>query len=85
MVTNLRDAKTRFSELVQLAAGDEEIIITVRGQPTARLITAKSPENAKTDRAEWVAELSAAAEAAQASNTTSTPQSFWDESREDRF
>jgi prevent-host-death family protein len=38
MVTNLRDAKSRFSELVKLAADGEEILITVHGEPMVKLI-----------------------------------------------
>ena len=40
MVTNLRDAKSRFSELVKLAADGEEILITRNGRPVARLVRA---------------------------------------------
>ena len=35
---NMRQAKTQFSRLVDLAAGGEEIIITKAGKPVARLI-----------------------------------------------
>lgn len=33
----LRDSKARLSELVDLAARGEEVVITVRGKPKARL------------------------------------------------
>lgn len=35
---NIRQAKTHFSRLVDLAAGGEEIIIEKAGKPVARLI-----------------------------------------------
>jgi prevent-host-death family protein len=37
-VLNVADAKARLSELVQRAAGGEEIIIARNGQPLARLV-----------------------------------------------
>lgn len=37
MITTLRDSKARMSELVKRAAGGEEVVITVRGKPEARL------------------------------------------------
>lgn len=37
----LFDAKNRFSELVDRAANGEEIVITRRGQPVARLVGPK--------------------------------------------
>ncbi|TVS09509.1 MAG: type II toxin-antitoxin system prevent-host-death family antitoxin, partial [Planctomycetaceae bacterium] len=37
IITNLRDAKSNLCQLVQLAANGEEVVITVRGWPTARL------------------------------------------------
>ncbi|MCZ8130186.1 MAG: type II toxin-antitoxin system prevent-host-death family antitoxin [Steroidobacteraceae bacterium] len=35
------EAKTRFSELVDQAARGEEVLITRRGQPVARLVPAQ--------------------------------------------
>lgn len=37
MITNLKDAKARLSEYVELAAGGEDVVITVRGRARARL------------------------------------------------
>jgi prevent-host-death family protein len=36
---NIHEAKTRFSRLVELAAGGEEVIIAKSGKPVARLIS----------------------------------------------
>ena len=85
MITNLREAKSNLSQLVQLAADGEDIVITVRGRPTARL-TSVAPKQAQDQgRKAWVAELSAAAEAARVGPRKATLQQFWDELREERL
>jgi prevent-host-death family protein len=81
MITNLRDAKSRFSELVRRAAAGEEILVTVRGEPTVRLSAIQSVGGNDGDRAEWVDELKAAAEMAAPGKRIATSQSYWDESR----
>jgi prevent-host-death family protein len=85
MITNLREAKSNLSQLVQLAADGEEIVITVRGRPTARLTCVVPKEAQHPGREAWAAELAAAAEAASNGPRQTTPQSFWDEQREERF
>lgn len=84
MITNLREAKSNLSQLVQLAAEGEEIVITVRGRPAARLTGIVSNEAPGVARTEWADELSTAAEAARVGPHTSTSQEFWDELREER-
>ena len=37
MITNLKDAKARLSELIEHAARGEEVVITVRGKAKARI------------------------------------------------
>ena len=37
MIAKLRESKARLSALVELAARGEEVVITVRGRPRARL------------------------------------------------
>jgi prevent-host-death family protein len=82
MITNLREAKCNLSHLVQRAAAGEEIVITVRGRPMARL-TAIAPQAVQDHpRQAWVAELSAAAEEARVGPRKATSQEYWDESRE---
>jgi len=85
MITNLREAKSNLSQLVQLAADGEEIVITVRGRPTARLTCVAPKEAQNLGREEWATELSAAAEAARKGPRKTTPQPFWDEVREERL
>ncbi len=38
MIASLRESKANLSKLVARAAGGEEVLITVRGRPTARLV-----------------------------------------------
>lgn len=55
MIKNLRESKAKLSELVDLAASGEDVLITVRGKPKARLTGVKKlPES---DRATWIKEL----------------------------
>jgi len=84
MVTNLRDAKSRFSELVRLAAEGEEVLITVRGEPMAKLTGVGTDKKHSEDRAEWIDELTAAAAREGAGDAVATPQGYWDGTREDR-
>lgn len=43
MITTLRESKARISELVKRAASGEEVVITVRGKPEARLCPIAPP------------------------------------------
>lgn len=38
MIASVRTAKARFSELLQRAAGGEEIVIAAAGRPKAKLV-----------------------------------------------
>ncbi len=84
MVTNLRDAKGKLSQLVQLAAEGEEVVITVRGEPRARLVGIHPAGGKAGSREQWAAELAAAAEAAAVGPRITTPQEAWDDLREER-
>jgi prevent-host-death family protein len=42
-VTNIHEAKTHFSKLVERAAAGEEIIIGKAGKPVARLVPLQEP------------------------------------------
>ncbi len=81
MIANLREAKSRFSELVRRALGGEEIVITLRGEPAVRLTAVASAEKGPDDRHAWVEELTAAAKAASTGTVATTPQHYWDEAR----
>jgi prevent-host-death family protein len=57
MIAKLREAKEQLSELVKRAVGGEDIIITVRGQPMARLSSLKPDPSNKQSRASFANEL----------------------------
>jgi prevent-host-death family protein len=84
MIAKLRDAKEQLSELVKRAAGGEEIIITVRGQPMARLSAAKPVITGGDGHRAWAQELAKNAKSARRGALRTTPQSAWDELRGER-
>lgn len=43
---NVAEAKAKLSELIERAAGGDEIILAVRGKPRARLVAVRHPEAA---------------------------------------
>jgi prevent-host-death family protein len=52
-VTNIHDAKTHLSKLVERVAAGEEIVIAKAGKPVARLIPYKEPKAAKRKPGCW--------------------------------
>lgn len=52
-VTNIHDAKTHLSKLVERVAAGEEIIIGKAGKPVARLIPYKEPKTAQRKPGAW--------------------------------
>ncbi len=58
MEVGLFDAKNRLSELVSLAERGEEVVITRRGEPVAKLVSVKPTH----DRAEALAAMERMAE-----------------------
>jgi prevent-host-death family protein len=56
MIASVRESKARLSELLERAVAGEDVVITVRGKPTARLV-AVHPEAKQPDRSQWIAEL----------------------------
>ena len=55
MITTLRESKAKLSELVARAQAGEDVVITVHGEPRARL-TAIRPDN-RSARTRWAALL----------------------------
>jgi prevent-host-death family protein len=55
MIVNIRESKARLSELVEKAAAGEEIMITVRGRPRARILAA-GPETPRMNFRAWAEE-----------------------------
>lgn len=55
MITTLREGKAKLSALVELASRGEEIVITVRGKPKARLCpVSHPPSRARHGREIWM-------------------------------
>ena len=81
MIATLRESKTRLSELVNLANSGEEILITVHGQPKARILSVSEP---RSDTADWLRELSALRLSLGQPPTYQKPSAL-DEVREDRW
>ena len=81
MIATLRESKTRLSELVNLANSGEEILITVHGQPKARMLGVSEP---RSDTADWLRELSALRSSLSQASTGQQPSAL-DEVREDRW
>ena len=52
-VTNIHEAKTHLSKLVERVAAGEEIIIGKAGKPVARLIPYKEPKALKRKPGAW--------------------------------
>jgi prevent-host-death family protein len=82
MQTTLRDAKARLSALVDMAAGGEDVVITVRGKPRVRL-SAIAPE-AIPDPSLWARRLRDA-RAKYSAGVRDTSGRILDEARGDRL
>ena len=52
-ITNIHDAKTHLSKLVERVAAGEEIVIGRAGKPVARLIPYKEPGTMKRKPGAW--------------------------------
>lgn len=81
MIATLRESKAHLSELVNLASTGEEILITVHGEPKARLVpvTETNP-----DIAGWMREL-AALRTSEKPAPAPSGRSALDDVREDRW
>ncbi len=79
MIATLRESKARLSELVRLASVGEEVLITVRGKPRARLSAVPA---AKGGNRSWMAELE---KLRSGIRTTRKRSTVLDDIREDRL
>jgi prevent-host-death family protein len=55
MIKTLRESKSKLSALVEIASQGEEVVITVRGKPKARLCPLEPKE--EKDHKAWAAQL----------------------------
>ncbi len=81
MIATLRESKTRLSELVQLAHSGEEVLITVHGQPKARILPVLEVQSGT---AEWLQDLGKL-RSSLGKPTKNSERSALDEVREDRW
>ena len=84
MTTTLREAKARLSEMVKLASGGEEIVITVHGKETAKLVPVPK-HSKKIDKEKWLRELDKLREENWTGRYGKSAQEIQDEDRADRF
>jgi prevent-host-death family protein len=57
MEVSIRDLKNRLSEYLRLAASGEEVVVTSRGKPVARLLPPRTRKRAATREEEAIAHL----------------------------
>ena len=84
MIVNVRESKARLSELVAKAAEGEEILITVRGEPKARLVGIR-PQPGEKDMANWAEELKSRLIHQGEPSSADSSTGILDDLRQDRF
>ncbi|MCK5849396.1 MAG: type II toxin-antitoxin system prevent-host-death family antitoxin [Kiritimatiellae bacterium] len=83
MITTLRESKAKLSALVALAQTGEDVIITVRGKPRAKLSAIR--EQTSVGVAGWKEELELLHRKCGTGKRTVASRSIIDEIREERF
>ncbi len=83
MTTTLREAKARLSEMVKRASRGEEVVITVHGKETAKLVGVWRQRN-KIDKEKWLKRLERLREQSWTGRYGKTAQEIQDEDRADR-
>ena len=83
MITSLRETKTRLSELISLAEKGEDILITVRGKPKARLTAVAAQPSL--DTLAWKKELLKIQKRSVSRKTATPTHKIINEIREDRI
>ena len=84
MTTTLREAKAKLSEMVKRASRGEEVVITVHGKETARLVSMPRQRN-KIDKEKWLKRLKRLREQSWTGRYGKSAQEIQDEDRADRF
>lgn len=84
MIASLRETKAKLSQMVKLAAGGEEVLITVHGKQLARIVgIPKRPK--QRDREKWLEGLARLRRKTSTGRRTKTAQEIQDEDRSERF
>ena len=84
MVATLRETKAKLSHMVKLAAGGEEVLITVHGKEVAKLVGLPKPGK-KLNKEKWLAELARLRRKYRTGKVTITAQQIQDEDRAERL
>lgn len=79
MIATLKESKARLSELVRLAGSGQEVLITVRGKPQARLSAVRAPKGSNRP---WMDELR---KLRSGMRTARVPSTVLDDIRADRL
>jgi prevent-host-death family protein len=82
MITTLRESKAKLSALVALAQAGEEVVITVRGKPKARLSAIR--EQSAAGMSGWKRELKSLHRKCSAGKRTAGSQAILNDLREER-
>jgi prevent-host-death family protein len=84
MTTTLREAKARLSEMVKRASRGEEVVITVHGKETAKLVPMPK-RSKKFDKEKWLKELDKLREKNWTGRYGRSIEEVLEEDRADRF
>jgi prevent-host-death family protein len=84
MTTTLREAKAKLSEMVKRASRGEEVVITVHGKETAKLVPLPK-RSKKVNKEKWLRELDRLREDNWTGRYGKSAQEIQDEDRADRF
>ncbi|HQZ27273.1 MAG TPA: type II toxin-antitoxin system prevent-host-death family antitoxin [Verrucomicrobiales bacterium] len=83
MIVSVRESKARLSELMTRASEGEDVIITVRGQPTARLVPVNFSAG-RVDMQKWADDRRKELPA-QVFERENSSRAIFEELREDQF
>jgi prevent-host-death family protein len=84
MTATLREAKAKLSEIVKRASRGEEVVITVHGKETAKIVPVPKRRK-KRDKKKWLAELDELRRKYSMGKIGISAQEIQDSDREDRF
>jgi prevent-host-death family protein len=84
MTATLREAKAKLSEMVKRASRGEEVVITVHGKETAKIVPVPKRRK-KRDKEKWLAELDELRRKYSTGKIGISAQEIQDSDREDRF
>jgi len=84
MTATLREAKAKLSEMVKRASRGEEVVITVHGKETAKIVPVPKRRK-KRDTEKWLAELDELRRKYSTGKIGISAQEIQDSDREDRF